>query len=338
MSTEAIALSSAPARPALNGPTMGARWSAVFHASDDLDEFALARRLQGAVDAVEAEMSPWRPDSDVERLNRTPLGEWTSMPRNLFRVLEAALEIGELSDGALDIGVGDLVKAWGLGAGSRSPNLGAIAEITGRASFHPPQNLQLDPAFRRARRLAPLRLDLCAIAKGFGVDELSRVMTEFGLCSWLVGIDGELRAAGRKPDGRPWAVGHERPSRDARALMGVIELCDCAVATSGNYRHIIDVGGRTLSHTMDPRSGAPLVNDLASVTVLAPTAMAADAWATALMVLGCERGVALAGSLGLQAVFVTNDGVVIASESLGLSPSSDPRWSTGRAHARPVHL
>ena len=318
MSTEALALSSGLARRALNGPAMGARWSAVFYAGDDLDESALARRLQGAVDAVEAEMSPWRPDSDVERLNRTPLGEWSSVPRNLFRVLEAALEIGEVSDGALDIGVGDLVKAWGLGAGSRSPNLGAIAELTGRASFHPPQNLQLDPALRRARRLAPLRLDLCAIAKGFGVDELARVMTEFGVSSWLVGIDGELRAAGRKADGRPWAVGHERPSRDARALMGVIELCDSAVATSGSYRHVAKVGGRTLSHTMDPHRGAPLDNDLASVTVLAPTAMAADAWATALMVLGCERGLTLARSLGLRAVFVTNDGVVVASESLSL--------------------
>ena len=139
-------------------------------------------------------------------------------------------------------------------------------------------------------------------------------MTEFGLSSWLVGIDGELRAAGLKHDGRPWAVGHERPSRDSRALMGVIELRDCAVATSGNYRHVVEVGGRSVSHTMDPRRGAPLDNDLASVTVLAPTAMAADAWATALMVLGREFGASLAGRLGLRAVFVTNDGEVATTE------------------------
>ena len=318
MSTETLTVFAPPCRRALNGPAMGARWSAVFPARDGLNESALARRLQGVVDAVEAEMSPWRPDSDVERLNSTPLGEWTSMPRNLFRVLESAFEIGELSDGALDIGVGDLVEAWGLGAGSRSPNPDAIAALAGRASFHPPQTLQRDATSQRARRLAPLRLDLSAIAKGFGVDELARVMTEFGLSSWLVGIDGELRAAGLKPDGRPWAVGHERPSRDSRALMGVIELRDCAVATSGNYRHIVDVGGRMVSHTMDPRSGAPLDNDLASVTVLAPTAMAADGWATALMVLGGARGASLAGRLGLRAIFVTNDGEVVASEGFDL--------------------
>ena len=143
-------------------------------------------------------------------------------------------------------------------------------------------------------------------------------MTEFGVSSWLVGIDGELRAEGRKADGRPWVVGHERPSRDARALMGVIELCDCAVATSGNYRHVVEVGGRLVSHTIDPRRCAPLGNDLASVTVLAPTAMAADGWATALMVLGRERGARLAASLGLRAVLVTNDGEVVASEGFGL--------------------
>ena len=324
MSIETLVLSSPPARRALNGPAMGARWSAVFHARKGLDEDALARCLQDAVDAVETEMSPWRPDADVERLNRSAVGVWTKLPRNLFKVIEAALEIGELSDGALDIGVGDLVEAWGLGAGSRSPNPDAIAALGGRASFRPPQTLQLDLTSHRVRRLAPRRLDLSAIAKGFGVDELARVMMEFGLSSWLVGIDGELRAAGLKPDGRPWAVGHERPSRDSRALMGVIELRDCAVATSGNYRHVVEVGGRSVSHTMDPRRGAPLDNDLASVTVLAPTAMAADAWATALMVLGGERGASLARRLGLRAVFVTNDGKAPASEDFHPDGQSEP--------------
>lgn len=318
MSTEAQVAAPAPARRALSGPAMGARWSSVFYAHDRLDQEALAHRLAGAVEAVEQEMSPWRPGSDVNRLNQAPLGAWTPLPPNLFRVIVAALEIAEMSDGAFDVGVGDLVEAWGLGAGSRTANPDAVAAISRRAEFRPPQTLELDPASQRARRLAPIRVDLSAIAKGFGVDELARVMTEFGITSFLVGIDGELRAAGRKADGRPWAVGHERPDRDARAPMGVIELSDCAVATSGNYRHVATVGGRTVSHTMDPRRGAPLVNDLASVSVLAPTAMAADAWATALMVLGCTRGAALADNLGLRALFVTIAGEVTATQGFGL--------------------
>lgn len=248
---------------------------------------------------------------DLERLNRAPTGVWTNVPRKLMHVLQAALLVGEISDGAFDIGVGDLVKAWGLGAGSRTPDAASIASLSGRPWSPPPQSLQLDPVASRVRKLALLRLDLSGIAKGFGVDELDRVMRAAGLSSWLVGIDGEMRAAGRKPDGKPWAIGHERPSAAARSLMGVIALEDCAVATSGDYRHVVEIDGRRHAHAIDPRRAAPLANDLASVTVLAPTAMDADAWATALMVLGVEAGAALARHLGLRAIFVTKGGEVI---------------------------
>jgi thiamine biosynthesis lipoprotein len=143
-------------------------------------------------------------------------------------------------------------------------------------------------------------------------------MRAAGLSSWLVGIDGEMRAAGSKPNGNPWAVGHERPHRDTRSLMGVIELDDSAVATSGDYRHVVEIDGRRHAHTIDPRRAAPLVNDLASVTVLAPTAMAADAWATALLVLGAEAGAELAHRVGLSAIFVTREGESLSSREISL--------------------
>ncbi len=217
MSTEALALSSAPVRRALNGPAMGARWSAVFHARDDLDEVALARRLQDAVDAVEAGNVALA--AGLRRRAPQPHAgrRVDQLPRNLFRVIEAALEIGELSDGALDIGVGDLVKAWGLGAGSRSPNPSAIAALAGRAVFPSAADAPARPCIRRARAGSRrCRLDLSAIAKGFGVDELARVMTEFGVSSWLVGIDGELRAAGREAR-RPALGGRPRAAEPGRA-------------------------------------------------------------------------------------------------------------------------
>jgi thiamine biosynthesis lipoprotein len=180
-------------------------------------------------------------------------------------------------------------------------------------SFEPPKTLQLDLPSRRARRLAPLRLDLSGIAKGFGVDELAREATRFGLGSWLVGIDGEMRAEGLKPDGRPWAVAHEKPDPGGRSVLGVLEISGAAAATSGAYRHLADVGGRRVSHTMDPRRGAPLENDLACVTVLAESCMKADAWATALMVAGAERGRELANRLGLAALLVRADGAVLST-------------------------
>lgn len=300
-STEALA------RQSLNGPAMGARWSATFYAAPSCDTAALAKALAEAVETVEQQMSTWRPTSDLSRLNAAPVGDWIAIPQELATVLDAALAIGRLSDGAFDIGVGDLVTAWGFGGGARAPDGAAIRQLTGRPSAEPPKTLRVDVAGLRARKFAPLALDLSGIAKGYGVDQMARVMRDFGISSYLIGIDGEMRAGASKPDGRPWSIAHERPDRANRAAMGVLDLENAAVATSGTYRHVVQVDGQALSHTMDPRRGAPLVNRLASVTVLAPTAMLADAWATALMVLGPETGLQRAATVGLAAILVTDD-------------------------------
>lgn len=292
----------------LSGPTMGARWSAVFHGEPLGWHDDLRSALQASVDEVDRQMSTYRRDSDLNRLNAAPVGAWTQLPAETVAVIEAALAIGEASDGAFDVGVGDLVAAWGFGADARS---GAPA---GKAPHGLAlKTLELDAAGRRARKWAPLRLDLSGIAKGYGVDRLGETMDRFGIASWLVGIDGEMRARGCKPDGSAWAVGHERPVIGRRDLMGVLELEDVAVATSGGYRHCHEVAGRMVSHTMDPRTGEPLDNGLAAVTVLAETCMAADAWATALLVHGLDEGVALARRLGMSALFVDGQDNVIST-------------------------
>jgi thiamine biosynthesis lipoprotein len=307
-SIEANSVETDLVRRALNGPAMGSRWSAVVHVAPDFDTAAFATALAASVEEVEAEMSTWRPDSDLERLNRAPIGEWTAIPAGLFTVLEAALAIGRLSDGAFDIGVGDLVRAYGFGGGTREPDPLRMVATAGRPSFEPPKTLELDPVARRARRLAPLAIDLSGIAKGYGVDRMAEVASAHGVSSFLVGIDGELRARGTKPDGRSWVVGQERPDREARSLAGVIELGDAAIATSGDYRHVHEIDGRMRSHTMDPCSGAPLDGDLAQVTVVAESCMVADAWATALMVAGAARGHDLACRMGLAVILVGRNG------------------------------
>ena len=205
------------------------------------------------------------------------------------------------------------VSAWGFGPGPRQPDHGMIAAASALPRAATTEALQLDVIASRARKTAPLTLDLSGIAKGFGVDEMTRVMDAFGIRSWLVGIDGEMRARGLKPDGTAWAVAHERPDRHSREPMGVIELTDIAVATSGNYRHWHEEDGRLLSHTIEPCSGAPLQNAVASVTVLAPCCMVADAWATAFMIKGPQTGMHLARLAGLDAIFVMEDGSVLSS-------------------------
>jgi thiamine biosynthesis lipoprotein len=292
---------------------MGSRWTAVTHAPAGFDRDGLQRALQAAVDRVDQQMSSWKPESDLNRLNAAPVGVWIEIPHELAFVLAASLAIGEASGGAFDIGVGDIVFAWGFGAPRRSPDPALIGMASARRDTQAHKALQVDSLTGRARKLVPLTLDLSGIAKGFGVDELGRVMTKAGLACWLVGIDGEMRAAGCKPGGRPWLVGHERPAPSRRELAGVLELRDCAVATSGDYRHRTKWEGRIVSHTMDPRSGAPLAGDVTSVSVLARDCMAADAWATALMVAGAEKGCDLADKLGLSYVMALSDGSVKTS-------------------------
>jgi thiamine biosynthesis lipoprotein len=291
-------------RQVISGATMGTRYAAVFYAHGGDDLSGLSRKLQAAVEAVDAQMSTWKPDSALMQLSRAPTHVWCKLPEALFAVLTAALAIGRLSEGAFDIGVGDLVAAWGFGsqaAGSDPTPLDA-ADPAPRSPAH--LCLELDPAQQRVRKLAAVTLDLSGIAKGFGVDELARVLVAHGIAHFLVSIDGELRAAGGKPDGSRWRVAVEKPETGHRAVEGVLELSDGAVATSGDYRHFVERDGVRYAHTMDPRRGAPLADGPAAVTVMAETCMAADAWATALLVLGPRTGAELATRHGIEALFI----------------------------------
>ena len=303
-----------PSRHALSGPTMGTRWSALFFAPD-LDPAPLQQALQRAVDRVDAQMSTWRQDSDLMRLNAAPAGEWVAVPAQLMAVLRLGLEIGRASAGAFDIGMGDAVAAWGFGPTAADADRIRQALATPRRPAH--EVLDLDHASGRVKKLAPITLDLNGIAKGYGVDRLAEVLRGRGIRSALVGIDGEMRALGLRPDGEPWAVAVEAPDPDRRAAHSLLALEDAAVATSGDYRHRVQVGDRQLSHTMDPRRGAPLPAPPASVTVIAQSCAEADAWASALMVLGENEGSALARRRGLDALFMLRTGDDIRLQATG---------------------
>jgi thiamine biosynthesis lipoprotein len=297
----------------ISGETMGTRYSARFVA-DRVDRAGIEAALFAAVDAVDRQMSTWKPDSDLSRLNAAPVGRWIKVPAELAIVLAEALRIGRASGGSFDVAVGDAVNAWGFGPAQPREKPQPLAAPVRRAAA---ESLEFDEAGEYVRKLAPVDLDLCGIAKGFGVDELARCLERFGITSYLVGIDGELRARGRKPDGMPWTVAIERPDYETRDVMGVLELADVAVATSGDYRHWVELAGARLSHTMDPRTREPLRNRIASVTVLASNCMEADAWATALMVMGEEAGPEFARARGLDALFIIREAGDLVERAVG---------------------
>ena len=296
-------MSTERARIALNGPTMGTRWSALFFAEPDFDPAPIRAALQAAVEEVDGQMSTWNAGSDLMRLNAASVGKWVAVPAQLAAVLRLGLEIGRASGGAFDIGMGDAVTAWGFGPDTATSEAIRAAKGACRRPAH--EVLEIDGA--RVRKYAPIALDLNGIAKGYGVDRLAETLRDYGIADALVGIDGEMRAMGLRPDGEAWTIAVEAPDPARRTPHSILALQDAAVATSGDYRHWIEVQGRRLSHTMDPRRGAPLIASPASVTVVARTCAEADAWATALMVLGPDKGAALARRSGLDALFLLRD-------------------------------
>jgi FAD:protein FMN transferase len=273
-------------RTTLHGPAMGTRWSASVDAHNTMDLAALHRDLAASVEQVDTQMSPWKPDSDLMRLNRAPVDTWVDLPAEILEVLDCALEVHRLSAGAFDPCLGALVNAWGFGAERDAPDAQAIRAARHSLPLGADRCLELDRPAGRARLHAPLQLDLCGIAKGYAVDRMAAVLQRHGVQHALASVDGELRAVGAQSSGQPWAVALERPEVGRRAVQGVIELEDLAVAT------------------MDARRCAPVNNEVASVTVLAPSCMQADAWATALLVAGPDEGLAMAQRLGLEVLFL----------------------------------
>ena len=303
-----LKMSSKPAalckRTTLHGPTMGTRWSASVDAEYTLDLEALHRDLTAAVEQVDDQMSPWKPDSDLMRMNRAPVDAWLDLPAEILEVLDCALDVHRLSAGAFNPCVGALVDAWGFGAVRDSPDAEAIRTASQATPRTAEGCLELDRLGGCARKRAPLQLDLCGIAKGYAVDRMYAVLQQHGVRHALVALDGELRAIGAQASGVPWAVALERPEVGRRAVHGVIDLSDLAVATSGDYRRYLEVGNARLAHSMDARRCAPVNNSVASVTVLARTCMHADAWATALLVAGSDEGMAVAQRMGLDVLFL----------------------------------
>ena len=286
-----------------SGRTMGTTWRVRLVAAVALPRAPVQRAIQGALDDVVDQMSPWEAHSDLTRFNRAAPATWQVLPDAFFEVLANAREVAERSDGAFDPTAGALVDAWGFGpAAPRGvPGDAALLQARARAGW---RRLALDPARRSAHQPGGLALDLSAIAKGFGVDLVARRLAALGFESHLVEVGGELRGSGLKPDGQPWWVRLEHPDAASAEPETLLALHGLSVATSGDYRRWFEHAGRRYSHTIDPRDGLPIRHGLASVTVIHGQCMLADAWSTALTVLGPVDGPALANRLGLAARFV----------------------------------
>ena len=295
---------------ALSGLTMGTSWSARVAAH--ADAAALQQGLQQQLDQVVAQMSHWQADSDLGRFNRAGACTWHVLPAGFYEVLHFALDVARASGGACDPCAGALVNRWGFGASGRHDQPGFLppsaAEVAALRARQAGRVVELDAPRRRAFQPGGVQLDLSAVAKGYGVDCMARWLEGQGVQHYLVEAGGELRGAGVKPDGQPWWVALESPPGAPPGDEIVLALHGLAVATSGDYRKYFMQDGARRAHTIDPRSGMPVAHALASVSVVHESAMAADAWSTALTVLGPADGLALAERKRLAARFLVREG------------------------------
>ncbi len=255
-------------------------------------------RSGSAVDAVDTAMSTYQDDSELSRFNRHGT-EPFEVSDSMIEVVSEAQRIAELSSGAFDITVGPLVDAWGFGPdpGGDPPDADTIAVLLADNGF---RRLDVDPEQRTLQKEnAAIRCDLSAIAKGYAVDRVALGLTDLGLVDFMVEIGGEVRAVGRNAVGEAWRIGIERPEAGSRGMWSAVALADAAMATSGDYRNYYEKDGVRISHTIDPRTGRPVTHRLASVRVIHPSCMTADALATAISVLGPEEGRRTRGTRGI---------------------------------------
>lgn len=272
----------------------------------DFDQGAVHQGIDILLKSLNQEMSTYIDSSDIMLFNQQAVGQSQQINSAFYEVLLLSQMIAEKTDGYFDITIGPLVELWGFGKrqGQQVPSLEAIESAKSRVGW---QHLLIDTEVKVISKQAPIWLDVSAIAKGFAVDKVAELLEAEQLEHFLVEIGGEMRVKGLNRQQQPWRIGIETPSLLQKQAQQLVQFSNKAVATSGDYRNYFEENGERFSHTIDPKTGKPVKHNIASVTVIADTAAEADAWATALNVVGESAAIKLAEKEQLAAYFIFYD-------------------------------
>ena len=291
------------------GPTMGT-WFTAKIARPGMAEGAVgvARdAVAGALETVVAKMSTYLPDSELSQFNRHAAATPLALSADTLAVFALAQQVSAASGGAFDITIAPLVDAWGFGP-SKARRVVAEDEATRLAAHVDWRRITIDVAAGTAAKShAGLRADLSGVAKGYAVDQAAHALDRLGVTDYLIEAGGEVRTRGVNGEGRPWRIAIERPDATPQRPHFIVPLSGLAMATSGDYRIYFEEGGRRYSHEIDPATAQPIRHGLASVSVVAPECGYADAMATALIVLGPDKGFALAVAQNVAAHFIVRE-------------------------------
>jgi len=279
----------------LSGRTMGTVYSIKVMLGYFDDPEGLQKEIDTRLDEINQSMSVYRKASEISRFNTLGAQKSLAVSQDFLRVLKTANTLHQQTQGAWDGTVGPLVDLWGFGKtkGTRTiPSTEKINNLLQKTGF---QNIELHQNSAISKNKSGISLDLGSIAKGYGVDQISRLIEQKGIQNYLVEIGGEVYAAGRREDGGKWRIGINKPEKNSpyTEIYKVVTLENKAMATSGDYRNFFEQDGKIYSHVIDPRTGYPVANQVVSVTIIANTCTYADGLATAVMVMGPQKGLAL---------------------------------------------
>ncbi|MGB0697522.1 MAG: FAD:protein FMN transferase [Rhodospirillaceae bacterium] len=307
----------------ISGPTMGTtyRVTAVDKAGT-LSESALRGAIETALAEVNAQLSNWHPGSEISRFNAQKGTESVPVSDMLATVMQGAETVNKASLGRFDTTAGPLIDLWGFGS-KGTPRKPSEAEITA-AQQRTGHGQTLRVGAGSLQKIQPdTEIYLSAIGKGYGADHIAQAIQGLGVRDFMIDIGGDLYTAGRNPDGVPWQIGIERPAALSGGVLEVVGVSGLGMASSGDYRNYFEQDGKRYSHIIDPTTGSPITHKTAGATVLADTAMEADAWATAMLILGREKGLQVAQDHNIAVMFVDRD---TESSELRFKSISSPRF------------
>ena len=286
---------------------MGTTWKVIVCRQQHFEPHKLIDAVASKIKECELLFSHWKPDAELYQFNQNLSTSSISVDPLIHGLLQHAKQMHLDTDGAFDITIAPLVNLWGFGPVEHTrETLPTSNEIQQAQALVGMEKLEILSGGKLRKILPTLQLDLSGSAKGATIDEVCAVLQQQGFTNYLVEIGGELRARGNSPDGSGWKVGLE----DGSEHLATVELNDRAVATSGTYRlrKPNPDSPKPATHLIDPRTGHPVEHDLVAVNVFADTARDADAWATAFMILGSDKGMKKAQEQGLAVRFCIQDG------------------------------
>ncbi|QLD32462.1 FAD:protein FMN transferase [Mannheimia varigena] len=307
----------APEQITLQGKTMGTTYTVKYIDNGEVKNLANPEKVKSELDGllveVNNQMSTYQQDSEISRFNQLKeANQAVEISQDFAKVVQEAIRLNKITEGALDVTVGPLVNLWGFGPDKRLNKVPSDEQIKERSSYVGIDKISLKMEGKPilTKTMPNLYLDLSSIAKGFGVDKLAEHLEKIGVSNYLVEIGGELRGKGKNLQGLDWRIAIEQPIMEqAQSVQITVPLHNLGMATSGNYRNYFeDENGNRLSHIIDPQKLSPVSHNLASITVLAPTTMTADGLSTGLFVLGAEKALALAEREKLAIFLIVKSG------------------------------